>query len=134
MTDASACYPFATRQDFWVAAYANNHDEMGITWVLGREFFVNPQKRTLVKRSGMSALCHKQTYAVRQTHLYSITSSARSKIDVGIDTPIALAVFRLSANSKLVGCSTGRSDGFAPLRIFATNDAALRNIGTVSMP
>jgi hypothetical protein len=62
-------------------------------------------------------------------HCYSIT-----KIDVGIDTPIALAVFRFSANSKLVGCSTGRSDGFAPLRIFATNDAVLRNIGTVSMP
>src|SRR5215469_51413 len=67
-------------------------------------------------------------------HCYSITSSARSRIDVGIDTPIALAVFRLSANSKLVGCSTGRSDGFAPLRIFATNDAVLRSIGTVSMP
>src|SRR5262249_59760215 len=67
-------------------------------------------------------------------HCYSITSSARSRIDVGIDTPIALAIFRLSANSKLVGCSTGRSDGFAPLRIFATNDAVLRSIGTVSMP
>jgi len=55
---------------------------------------------------------------------YSITSSARSRIDVGTDTPIALAVFRLRANSKLVGCSTGKSDGFAPLRILATNDAA----------
>src|SRR6516162_4829530 len=66
--------------------------------------------------------------------LHSITSSARNKIDVGTDTPIALAVFKLSTNSKLVGCSTGRSDGFAPLRILATNDAARRTIGTVSMP
>src|SRR6516165_7618731 len=65
---------------------------------------------------------------------YSITSSARSRIDVGTDTPIALEVFRLRANSKLVGCSTGKSDGFAPLRILATNDAARRNIGTVSIP
>src|SRR5215470_6697694 len=65
---------------------------------------------------------------------HSITSSARNKIDVGTDTSIALAVFKLSTNSKLVGCSTGRSDGFAPLRILATNDAARRTIGTVSMP
>jgi hypothetical protein len=44
---------------------------------------------------------------------YSITSSARSRIDVGTDTLIALAVLRLSVNSKLVGSSTGKSDGFA---------------------
>jgi len=43
LPNASACYPFATRPDFGVAAYANNHNEMGITWVLGREFFVNPK-------------------------------------------------------------------------------------------
>src|SRR5262249_62394087 len=65
---------------------------------------------------------------------HSITSSARSRIDVGTATPIALAVFRLRANSKLVGCATGKSDGFAPLRILATNDAARRKIGTVSIP
>jgi len=32
--DASACYPFGTRPDFGVAAYANNHDEIGITCIL----------------------------------------------------------------------------------------------------
>src|SRR5262249_8287982 len=69
-----------------------------------------------------------------RTHSHSIISSARSRMDVGTDTPIALAVFRLRGNSKLVGCSTGKSDGFAPLRILATNDAARRNIGTVSIP
>ena len=67
-----ACYPYATRPDFGVAAYANNHDEMGITWVLGREFFVNPRKRTLIERVGMSALCHKQTSA---TFTYFLTQS-----------------------------------------------------------
>src|SRR5258707_11779429 len=51
---------------------------------------------------------------------HSITSSARSRIDVGSVTPIALAVFRLSANSKFVACSTGRSAGCAPRRILAT--------------
>src|SRR5258706_3589182 len=52
--------------------------------------------------------------------IHSITSSARSRIDVGSVTPIALAVFRLSANSKFVACSTGRSAGCAPRRILAT--------------
>jgi len=34
MPDASACYPFATRPDFGVAVYVNNHDEIGITCIL----------------------------------------------------------------------------------------------------
>src|SRR4051812_3789134 len=51
---------------------------------------------------------------------YSITSSARSRIDVGSVTPSALAVLRFTANSKLAVCSTGRSAGRAPRRIFAT--------------
>ena len=46
---------------------------------------------------------------------YSITSSARSRIDCGISTPIALAVLRLTTRSNLVGCSIGKSAGFAPL-------------------
>jgi hypothetical protein len=45
---------------------------------------------------------------------YSITSSARSMSDNGTSTPIALAVLRLITNSNFVGCSTGRSAGFAP--------------------
>ena len=41
--DASACYPFATRPDFAVAAYANNHDEIGITCIFRGRDAVNPQ-------------------------------------------------------------------------------------------
>src|SRR5262245_47115447 len=52
--------------------------------------------------------------------LHSITSSARSRRDVGISTPIALAVLRLITNSNLVGCSIGRSAGFAPFAIRST--------------
>jgi len=37
MPGASACYPFATRPDFGVAAYANNYDGIGITCILERE-------------------------------------------------------------------------------------------------
>src|SRR5262245_53684062 len=52
--------------------------------------------------------------------LHSITSSARSRIDVGSSIPIALAVLRLMAISNFVACSTGKSPAFAPLRILAT--------------
>jgi hypothetical protein len=51
---------------------------------------------------------------------YSITSSARNNIDVGIITPIALAVWRFTASSNVVGCSTGNSAGLAPRRILST--------------
>ena len=40
--------------------------------------------------------------------------------------PSALAVFRLMMHSKVVDCSTGRSAGFAPLRILSTYVAALK--------
>src|SRR5262249_37523374 len=51
---------------------------------------------------------------------HSITSSARSRIDVGNSTPSALAVWRLMTSSNFVACSTGKSPAFAPLRILAT--------------
>ena len=51
---------------------------------------------------------------------YSITSSARADKPGGTSMPSALAVVRLMTSSNLVGCSTGRSAGFAPFRIFAT--------------
>ena len=47
---------------------------------------------------------------------YSITSSARYSTASGISIPSALAVLWLITSSNLVGCSTGRSDGFAPAR------------------
>jgi hypothetical protein len=38
----------------------------------------------------------------------------------GISRPSAFAVLRLMKKSKLVGCTTGKSPGLAPLRIRAT--------------
>src|SRR6266508_1489826 len=52
-----------------------------------------------------------------------MSSSARSRSDCGIVRPSALAVLRLITSSKLVGCSTGRSAGLAPLRILSTMSA-----------
>src|SRR5215472_1759902 len=61
----------------------------------------------------------------------SITSSARVRIPGGTVMPIALAVLRLTRSSNFVGCSTGRSVGFAPLRILSTNAPARRyKLGT----
>src|SRR5262249_13965127 len=51
---------------------------------------------------------------------HSIPSSARSRIAVRSSMPIVLAVLRLTTSSNFVGCSTGRSAGLAPFKIFAT--------------
>ncbi len=50
----------------------------------------------------------------------STTWSARPSSDGGIVRPRALAVLRLMTSSNFVGCSTGRSPGFVPLRILST--------------
>src|SRR5215216_6573109 len=55
---------------------------------------------------------------------HSTTSSARNRNESGMVRPIALAAFRFTAISNLVGCSTGRSPGFAPLKILSTKAAA----------
>ena len=47
-------------------------------------------------------------------------SSARSSTVGGTFRPSALAVFKLIMSSNLVGCSTGISRGFEPLRIILT--------------
>src|SRR5262249_15241862 len=51
---------------------------------------------------------------------HSITSSATSSRSRGISRFSDLAVLRLMTSSYLVGCSTGRSAGFAPFKILPT--------------
>src|SRR5262245_18089429 len=51
---------------------------------------------------------------------HSITRSARSRSVCGIVSPSAFAVLRLMTSANLVGCSTGRSAGLAPLRMRST--------------
>jgi hypothetical protein len=50
---------------------------------------------------------------------YSMTWSARPSTDGGIVSPRAFAVLRLIASSNVVARSTGRSFGFAPLKILS---------------
>src|SRR5262249_35748500 len=52
--------------------------------------------------------------------LHSMTSSARTRNDSGIERPSALAVVKLMMRSNFVCCSTGMSPGFAPRRILST--------------
>ena len=51
---------------------------------------------------------------------YSITSSACASSVGGTVRPSAFAVLRLMTSSNFVGYSTGKSDGFSPLRILST--------------
>src|SRR6185503_18086245 len=55
---------------------------------------------------------------------HSITWSARCSSVGGIVSLSAFAVLRLMTSSNVVGCSTGRSAGFAPLSILSTYTAA----------
>src|SRR5262245_49884259 len=59
---------------------------------------------------------------------YSTTSSARTRIDGERLRPSDLAVFVFTTSSNFVGCSMGKSAGFAPFRSFATRPPACRHI------
>jgi hypothetical protein len=59
----------------------------------------------------------------REASRYSSTSSAVASSEGGTAMPSSFAVLRLMTVSKLVGCSTGISAGFAPLRIRSTISA-----------
>src|SRR5262249_43942744 len=60
----------------------------------------------------------------QQTSAYSMTSSARASTVSGTVRPSVLAVLTLIVSSYLIGCCTGNSATFAPLRIRSTYDAA----------
>src|SRR5262249_2811229 len=64
-----------------------------------------PRRRAAEKRDELASLHH------------SITSSAVICMISGTVRPSALAVLRLITSSNLVGCTTGRAAGFAPLRM-----------------
>src|SRR5262249_59884601 len=73
---------------------------------------------TLARRCRRGASTPSPEAAIRVP--YSITSLARARIDPGIVRPSASAALRLMTRLNLVGCSIGRSAGFAPLRILST--------------
>jgi len=56
-------------------------------------------------------------FAVASVMTYCMSSSARRSNAWGSVNPSALGVFRSITSSNLVGCKTGGSAGFAPLRM-----------------
>jgi hypothetical protein len=61
---------------------------------------------------------------LRHRAAHSITSSARASNWGGMVIPSAFAVFELMTSPNLVGCSIGRSPGFAPCNILSTYSVA----------
>ena len=102
-----------------------------MTGVVGRaESFSTPSKYsplTVARRGSEGRFRWRSGQLGLDGHRYSMTWSARSSSNGGIVRPSAFAVFRLMTSSNFVGCSTGRSAGFAPLRILSTYVAARRN-------
>jgi hypothetical protein len=77
-----------------------------------------PNLRTAAIRRGVPRGDLSRCSNVReQSCVYSITSSAIASRFGGTSRPSALAVLRLMASSKSVGCSTGNSAGLVPRRI-----------------
>src|SRR5215831_13476724 len=76
--------------------------------LLGKAAATSPRRRAAEQRDELAPFHH------------SITLSARARNAGGTVKPSALAVLRLMTNSNMVGCSTGRSAGWAPFRILST--------------
>src|SRR5262245_8747391 len=105
----------------FVQSLANNGDRMRIGSGRTAAEESNHRQPTLLRarRERPRSRCSAEQRDERASS-HSITSSARASSVGGTSKPKALAVFRLTTNSNLVPCCTGRSAGFAPLRILST--------------
>jgi hypothetical protein len=95
-------------------------DRLHITFRSALAATRHAHQRLLQQNLPITDSCTATNDVQRVAMIYSITVSARSRNDSGIVRPRALAVFRLTTSSNLVGCSTGRSAGLPPLRILST--------------
>jgi hypothetical protein len=86
----------------------------------------SPESGHSPTRSGCLLWARNGQSASQQNGSYSITSSAAISRLGGTVSPSALAVLRLTTNSNLEACITGRSAGLSPLRILPTYTPACR--------
>ena len=97
----------------WVIRVASARDARGTS-------AVPPIPTELVLRNERSRCAIRRYMQCSKPYCYSITSSALTRSVFGTLKPRAFAVLRLITNSNLVGCSTGKSAGFSPLKMRAT--------------
>src|SRR5262245_42756534 len=84
-----------------------------------RHHHAEPPYAAILLRTGHEGPCNRRACEKADTvsPFHSITSLARARSVGGTESPMALAVLRLMTNSNFVGCSTGKSAAFSPLRI-----------------
>jgi hypothetical protein len=85
-----------------------------------RDAAIEPQESTHKSHSFARADLGPRSPEAAIRRPYSITSSARARMDSGTVRPSVLAVLRLMISSNFVGCSTGISAGSAPFKILST--------------
>ncbi len=85
----------------------------------GAPFDANGRTRANCGRSALRSIAVVDWCLAAKTR-HSIILSARRRIESGNLIPSAFAALMFITNSNLVGCSMGRSAGFAPLRILST--------------
>jgi hypothetical protein len=88
-----------------------------------------PQQPTSRARPDLSVWCQK-----RKSAAYSMTSSARMKIDGDTVTPMEWATLLLIAISKRIGCSNGISAAFPPEKRRTIKSAVRRRNSPMSGP
>jgi hypothetical protein len=105
-------------------SYAPRHAQRGVSrgsadWSTrkGRSTTTDATKHVGRQRGGGEPTRHKQRLVNQD---YSMISSICASNTGEIVNPSACAVFRLITAWSLVGCSTGRSAGLAPLMILST--------------
>ena len=96
-------------------------------WPRTDDFRSIPMNRRRYRASACLECAKNGLMRHNKLHLYSITSSAPASSVGGTVRPSALAALRLMTSSNLVGCWTGKSAGWAPLRILCTYVAVCRD-------
>jgi hypothetical protein len=118
VTTAAASLPSSERSDFLIGI-SRRLGEMPTTEAVEHAISLQlKQYRRLfvTKQAG----CSSTDQGRREATSYAITSSALTISDCGKVIPSTFAVLRLRTSLNLVGCSTGRSAGFAPFSILST--------------
>src|SRR5579872_766691 len=112
------------RQDETRRTVDLGHSSDGPSWIdLAENRVTITESRFAV---GLNRLLQ-QNLPIPEVAGYSMISSAIRRKSRVIVRPRSFAVLKFMTSSNRVGCSTGNSDGFAPLNILSTNEAADRN-------